>query len=92
MIISFLVALPAEITVMPIPRADLALRREVLVLFELCGIDPSAVLFADELDLPALQVSRKRAKLSIPAAFVAAIVFATNAGSRANQAFILNPA
>ena len=42
-------------TVMPIPRADLALRREVLVLFELCGVDPSSVVFADELDLSALQ-------------------------------------
>lgn len=41
---------------MPIPRADLALRREVIVLFELCGVDSSAVVFADELDLPALQV------------------------------------
>ncbi|CAM9831801.1 unnamed protein product [Hapterophycus canaliculatus] len=40
---------------MPIPRADLALRREVLVLFELCGVNPSAVVFADELDLTALQ-------------------------------------
>ena len=40
---------------MPIPRADLALRREVLVLFELCGVDPSSVVFADELDLSALQ-------------------------------------
>lgn len=42
--------------VMPIPRADLALRREVLVLFELCGVDPSTVVFMDEVDLSALQV------------------------------------
>lgn len=41
---------------MPIPRGDLALRREVLVLFELCGVDPSSIVFADELDLDALQV------------------------------------
>lgn len=41
---------------MPIARGDLALRREVLVLFELCGVDPSAIVFADELDLHALQV------------------------------------
>ncbi|CAM9949057.1 unnamed protein product [Pylaiella littoralis] len=47
------------VPVMPIPRADLALRREVLVLFELCGIEPSAVIFSDELDLPALQAERR---------------------------------
>lgn len=45
---------------MPIPRADLALRREVLVLFELCGVEPSAVVFSDELDLSALQVQQCR--------------------------------
>ncbi|CAM9789771.1 unnamed protein product [Ectocarpus sp. 8 AP-2014] len=44
-----------HVPVMPIPRGDLALRREVLVLFELCGVDPSAIVFADELDLHALQ-------------------------------------
>ncbi|CAN0201985.1 unnamed protein product, partial [Ectocarpus fasciculatus] len=44
-----------HVPVMPIPRGDLALRREVLVLFELCGVDPSAIVFADELDLPTLQ-------------------------------------
>lgn len=42
---------------MPIPRADLALRREVLVLFDMCGIDSGHVIFIDEIDLPALQVS-----------------------------------
>ncbi|CAB1105811.1 unnamed protein product [Ectocarpus sp. CCAP 1310/34] len=44
-----------HVPVMPIPRRDLALRREVLVLFELCDVDPSAIVFADELDLHALQ-------------------------------------
>lgn len=44
-----------HVPVMPIPRADLALRREVLVLFELCGVDPALVVFIDELDLSALQ-------------------------------------
>eukprot|EP00752_Nemacystus_decipiens_P010923 g9707.t1 len=43
------------VPVMPIPRADLALRREVLVLFGLCGVEPSSVVFADELDLSAVQ-------------------------------------
>eukprot|EP00903_Cladosiphon_okamuranus_P010485 g9918.t2 len=43
------------VPVMPIPRADLALRREVLVLFELCAVEPSKVLFSDDLDLSALQ-------------------------------------
>ncbi|CAN0258738.1 unnamed protein product [Scytosiphon promiscuus] len=52
------------VPVMPIPRADLALRREVLVLFELCGVDPCAVVFEDELDLSALQ-SEGRLRLTL---------------------------
>ncbi|CAM9494412.1 unnamed protein product, partial [Sphacelaria rigidula] len=48
-----------HIPVIPIPRADLALRREVLVLFELCGVDPAWLTFVDEVDLSVLQVKKK---------------------------------
>lgn len=44
--------------VMPIPRADLALRREVMVLFGLCGVDPESLIFLDDVDLQRLQVQR----------------------------------
>ncbi|CAM9635918.1 unnamed protein product, partial [Choristocarpus tenellus] len=43
------------VPVMSIPREDLALRQEVLVLFDLCDVDPVSVVFSDEVDLAALQ-------------------------------------
>ncbi|CAM9723317.1 unnamed protein product [Discosporangium mesarthrocarpum] len=52
------------VPVMPIPRKDLALRQEVLVLFNLCDVNPASVTFTDEVDLAALH-AQDRLRLSL---------------------------
>ena len=48
-----------QLPVMPIPRADLALRRETVVLLSKGNIDPKDIIFSDEIDLEQLQTQGK---------------------------------
>jgi exopolyphosphatase len=48
-----------QLPVMPIPRADLALRRETVVLLSKSNIDLKDMIFSDEVDLQQLQTQGK---------------------------------